>query len=127
MDKGLLEMIFENSNLSLRQKKFNLSDFAILEIGDYEYTKDSDENLQMKIKINILNREKFNRFLFNYKRNKITEKNIYFNYRFDARNNNNFISQISSNGYPNNSEFYQFKNLQQLKILLKDENLFNLD
>ena len=127
MDEGLLEMTFENSNLYLSQNKFNLSDFATLEIGDYEYTEDSDENLQMKIKINILNREKFNRFLFNYKKNKIIEKNIYFTYRYDARNNNNFISQISSKGYPNNSEFYQFKNLQQLKILLKDENLINLD
>tara|TARA_B100001121_G_C18674969_1_gene615807 strand:+ start:59 stop:1462 length:1404 start_codon:yes stop_codon:yes gene_type:complete len=127
MNKGLLEMVFENSTLSLREKKFNLSDFAILEIGDYEYTKDSDENLQIKIKINILKREKFNRFLFNYKKNKIMEKNIYFTYRYDARNKNNFISQISSKGYLNNSEFYQFKNLQQLKILLKDENLFNLD
>ena len=127
MDEGLLEMTFENSNLYLRQNKFNLSDFAILEIGDYEYTEDSDENLQMKIKINILNREKFNRFLFNYKKNKIIEKNIYFTYRYDARNNNNFISQISSKGNPNKSEFYQFKNLQQLKILLKDENLINLD
>ena len=30
-------------------------------------------------------------------------------------------------GFKNDTAFYQFNNFQQLKILLKDENLFNLD
>ena len=35
--------------------------------------------------------------------------------------------QISNKGFGNNTEFYKFKNLQQLKNLLKDDNVFNLD
>ena len=37
----------------------------------------------MKIKINISDREKFNRFLFNYRKNKIKNENLYFIYQFD--------------------------------------------
>ena len=34
---------------------------------------------------------------------------------------------LSNSGFGNNSEFYKFSNLQQLKNLLRDKNLFKLD
>ena len=127
LNKGILNLNFENSKLDLKTKNFFLSDFAIIEIDDYEYSKESGQVLQMKIKVNILNKEKFNRYLFNYRKDKISEENIYFIYRFDSSNKTSFISQISYSGFGNNSEYYQFKNIQQLKNLLRDDNLFNLD
>ena len=81
----------------------------------------------MKIKINILDQEKFNRFLFNYKKDKITSKNIYFTYQFNTHTKTSFISQISNSGFINNVEMYKFTNLQQLKNLLRDDNIFKLD
>ena len=81
----------------------------------------------MKIKIDILNHEKFNRFLFNYKKNKVLDNSIYFTYKYNSDSGNSFISQISNSGFGSNSEFYKFKNFQQLKNLMKDENIFKLD
>ena len=53
--------------------------------------------------------------------------NLYFTYQYNASNENSFISQISDTNYLNSSEFYSFRNLQQLKNLLKDEKIFILD
>ena len=49
----------------------------------------------MKIKLNILDKEKFNRFLFNYKKNKISDKILYFIYQYNA-NKNSFISKYQT-------------------------------
>ena len=127
MNKGFIKLKFEGSKLSPVSETFYLKDFAILEISDYEYLENIDQILQMKIKVNIINNDKFNRFLFNYKKNKITDENIYFIYQYNANSGNSFISKISNKGFGNNTEFYKFKNLQQLKNLLKDDNVFNLD
>ena len=70
----------------------------------------------MKIKINILDYEKFNRFLFNYRKKRFINETIYFTYQFNANTQNHFISTISNKGFFNSSEFYKFNNLQQLKI-----------
>ena len=72
----------------------------------------------------IINNEKFNRFLFNYNKDKIKNKNLYFIYQFNSSSKTNFISKISKDGFSNNTDFYKFNNLQQLKILLMDEKLF---
>ena len=125
--KASLKLKFENSKLFADKKILFLDDFAILEISDYKYLENIDQILQMTIKINILNKEKFNRFLFNFKKNKIMFDNLYFTYQYNANNGNSFISQISNTNYLNSSEFYSFKNLQQLKNLLKDEKIFILD
>ena len=81
----------------------------------------------MKIKLDILNIEKFNRFLFNFKKNTINARSLYFTYQYNSNSKNSFISQISNSGFGNNPEFYKFSNLQQLKNLLRDKNLFILD
>ena len=101
--------------------------FAKLEIVDYEYIENIEQLLQMKIKVQILDKEKFNRFLFNYKKNRIISDNIYFTYKYDSSTNTSFISSISKNGFGNSIEFYKFRNLTQLKNILKDNNIFNLD
>ena len=127
LNSGLLNLKFENSKLFTEDKKFNLDDFASLEISDYEYLENNDQVLQMKIKVNIEDNEKFNRFLFNFKKDKIKVEKIYFTYQYNNNTGTSFISQISNNGFGNNTEFYKFNNLQQLKILLRDDNIFNLD
>ena len=127
LNSGFLNLKFENSKLFTEDKKFNLDDFASLEISDYEYLQNNDQVLQMKIKINIIDNEKFNRFLFNFKKDKIKVDKIYFTYQYNNNTGTSFISQISNNGFGNNTEFYKFNNLQQLKILLRDDNIFNLD
>ena len=127
INTGHLSLKFENSKLFLEDKKFYLKDFAILEVDDYEYLRDFDQILQMKIKINIFNNEKFNRLLFNYRNNKILSENIYFTYRFEANTKKHFLSTISDKGFVKNNEFFEFKNLQQLKNLLLNENIFKLD
>ena len=81
----------------------------------------------MKIKINISDREKFNRFLFNFRKNKINHDNLYFIYQFDNESRTNLISKISNKEFLSGSELYKFNNLQQLKVLLKDEDLFMWD
>jgi len=81
----------------------------------------------MKIKVNIFDSEKFNRLLFNYNKNKINTKNLYFTYQFSPIEKVSFISKISSSSFLSNRDFYKFKNFQQLKNLLKDEIFFNLD
>ena len=98
-----------------------------MEIKNFEYLEDNDQILQMNIKVNIVNKEKFNRFLFNYKKNKILSENLYFTYQFNGNTKNSFISRISNDGFNNGNEFYKFKNLQQLKNLLKDEKVFIKD
>ena len=127
INKGLYRLVFENSKVYSDREIFYLKDFATLEISDYQYLENIDQILQMKVKVNIINQEKFNRFLFNYKKNKILSKNIYFTYQFNNNTNTNFISQISNKGFGNFNELYKFNNLQQLKFLLRDENLFMLD
>ena len=124
LNMGLLSLIFENEKINFNKKVFNLKEFANLEISDYEYLDNIDQILQMKIKINIINNEKFNRFLFNYNKDKIKNKNLYFIYQFNSSSKTNFISKISKDGFSNNTDFYKFNNLQQLKILLMDEKLF---
>ncbi len=127
INKGHFNLVFENSKFFPNNQILNLSDFAILTISDFEYLENIDQILQMKIKIDILNTEKFNRFLFNYKKDKILSKKIYFTYQFNSNTKNNYISQIREKGFGNDVEFYKFNNLQQLKNLLKDDNLLNLD
>ena len=127
LNSGFLNLKFENSKLFTEDKKFNLDDFASLEISDYEYLQNNDQVLQMKINVNIEDNEKFNRFLFNFKKDKIKEDKIYFTYQYNNNTGTSFISQISNNGFGNNTEFYKFNNIQQLKILLRDDNIFNLD
>ncbi len=125
--KVSLKLKFEDSKLFADKKLIYLDNFAILEINDYKYLENADQILQMSIKLNILNKEKFNRFLFNFKKNRIMSDNLYFTYQYNASNENSFISQISDTNYLNSSEFYSFRNLQQLKNLLKDEKIFILD
>ena len=81
----------------------------------------------MKIKIKINNKEKFNRFLFNYKKDKLSVENLYFTYQHNVDTGNNFISQVRNKGFSNDIEFYKFNNFQQLKNLLRDDNLFIMD
>ncbi len=127
IDNGFIVLKFLNSKIGISELIFNLNDFAKLEVRDYEYLEDSNQILQMKVKTNIKNKEKFNRFLFSYKKDKIKKENIYFTYQFNADTKNSFISPITSKGFVNTSEFYKFKNLQQLKNLSKDDNIFKLD
>ena len=124
---GSIDLKVENSDLITKKDIFNLSDFANLQILDYQYLDNSGQILQMKIKINISDREKFNRFLFNFRKNKINHDNLYFIYQFDNESRTNLISKISNKEFLSGSELYKFNNLQQLKVLLKDEDLFMWD
>ncbi len=112
---------------TLIKKKFYLNDFAVLEISDYEYLEDIDQILQMKIKINILDQDKFNRFLFNFKKDKILSENIYFTYQYNNNTKSSFISQISDKGFKNYNQLFKFNNFQQLKNILRNEKIFNLE
>ena len=125
MKTGIINLFFENSNILSKNKIFNLKDYASIEVSDYEYLDDNDQILQMKVKIKIFDSVKFNRFLFNYNKDKIKKKNLYLTYRFNVNTKVSFISRISFTGYNKETEFYQFKNLQQLKNLLKDDNIYN--
>ena len=127
MKKGYLNLEFVNSLIKPISKMFYIGDFATLEITDLEYLENINQVLQIKIKTNIIDNEKFNRFLFNFKKNKLNKDKLFFTYQFNADTGNSFISQISSSGFVNSSEFYKFKNLQQLKNLLKDDKIFKLD
>ena len=127
LKSGIIKLNFSDSKLFSEINKFKLGDFATLEISEYDYLKEIDQIVQMKIKINISNYEKFNRFLFNYRKKKFINETIYFTYRFNANTQNHFISTISNKGFFNNNEFYKFNNLQQLKNLLIDENMFMKD
>ena len=127
LKNGALSLSFEDSNVNVETLKLNIFDFAILEINEYEYLSNVNEILQMKIKINITDKDKFNRFLFNYKKDVIDEDNIYFTYQYNLNNGDNSISTISKKGFFSNNEFYKFRNLQQLKNLLRDDNLLKLD
>ena len=125
--KGLFKLFFENSKLYSQEEMFYFRDFAIVEIKDYEYLDDINQILKMKIKINILNTRKFNRFLFNSNKDKIVSKNLFFLYQYNNDIKTSFISKISNKDFVNNSELYKFNNLQQLKYLLSDDKLFKLD
>ena len=127
LNKGIIELIFEDVYLYSNQKKFYLNDFAVLEISDYEYLEDIDQILQMKIKINILDQDKFNRFLFNFKKDKILSENIYFTYQYNNNTKSSFISQISDKGFKNYNQLFKFNNFQQLKNILRNEKIFNLE
>ena len=127
LNSGLFELNFNDTKLYTEKNIFNLGDFATLEISEYDYLKEIDQIVQMKIKINILDYEKFNRFLFNYRKKRFINETIYFTYQFNANTQNHFISTISNKGFFNSSEFYKFNNLQQLKNLLIDENIFKMD
>ena len=127
LKKGWFQINFENSELNLDYAKFDLGEFAKLTISDYEYLENSDQILQMKVKVDINDKEKFNRFLFNFKKNKITSNNLFFIYQFNSSTGSSSISQITNKGFGSFAELNKFNNLQQLKILLKNENLFNLD
>ena len=124
---GFFDLNFQNSNLENDNELFYLNDFATVEISNYEYLDNVDQILQMKIKINILNKEKFNRFLFSYKKDKILSDNLYFTYQFNTNTKKHFISPISDSGFMAFAELYKFNNLQQLKNLVRDDNIFNLD
>ncbi len=124
---GLMTLIFENSQVSTNKEFFYIDDFAIIEIKDYLYLENIEQILQMKIKINILDRTKFNKFLFNYKKNRIKSDTLYFTYQFNTETKNSFISQVRTKGFGSEAELYKFSNLQQLKNLLKEDNLFKLD
>ncbi len=127
INRGLLNLSFENSKILTQNFKLNLEDFGSLEIVDYEYLTNINQVLQMKVKANVINKEKFNRFLFSYKKNIINSDFIFFTYQYNIDSGNSFISTISNKGFLNNNEFYKFKNLQQLKNLLRNDNLLSLD
>ena len=127
LQSGLLSLQFGDTYINVDKNLFYLSDFATLEIVDYEYLNEIDQILQMKVKINVINEEKFNRFLFKYRKNKILNKNVYFTYQYNSNTKTHFLSNVSSDGFTNNTEFYRFNNLQQLKNVLIDENVFKTD
>ncbi len=126
-DSGYLNLKVENSKLNIDDNIFNINDFASLVISDYEYLENDNQILQMKIKVNVKNLEKLNRFLFSYQRDKIKSKEIFITYQYNNNDSSSYISQISNKGFYNNPELYGFRNIQQLKNLFKDKNFFNLD
>ena len=127
INKGSLNLLFENSKIDVSQNIFNVDDFATLEVVEYEYLDNIDQTLQMKIKLNIFDIRKFNRFLFSYKKNKIISKNLFFTLQHNSNTKTNLISKISNKNFGNTVEFYKFNNIQQLKVLLRDDKVFNLE
>ena len=127
LQSGELEMQFTNSKLFTKKKIFHLNNFAKLQVIDYQYLTNNDQILEMDIKIDVLDKEKFNRFLFNFKKNKILSDSLYLTYQYNVNTKNSFISRISDSGFTNSNEFYKFRNLQQLKNLLKDKKVFILE
>ncbi len=127
ISKNQINLLFENSNLLVKNNIFIIDDFAEIKVVDFEYLENNDQILQLKAKVNILDSTKFNRFMFNFKKNKISSKNLYFTYQFNSGTGSSFISQVSDKGFNNNNQFYKFNNLQQLKNLFKDENFTRLD
>ena len=113
-------MIILNYHL---QKIYKLKDFATLEIIDFDYLENNNEILQMKLKINILNSEKFNRFYLIIEEIKLNLI-VCLNLSIQSKTRDSFMSRVST-GFNYNTDFYKFRNLQQLKNLLKDENVFN--
>ena len=99
INSGLLNLTFENSRILTKSFKLNLDDFGSLEILDYEYLTNINQVLQMKVKANVLNKEKFNRFLFSYKKNIINSDYIFFTYQYNIDSGNSFISTISNKGF----------------------------
>ena len=127
INKGSFESSFINSSIYLDNKIFDLNQFATFEVRDYEYLESGNQVLQAKILLKVLDQEKFNRFIFNYRKNKNIPKKIYFTYQFNSDTGDSFISTISKTGFSNYNEFYKFRNFQQLKNLLRDEKIFKLD
>ncbi len=127
IEKGNFFLFFENSKMFLGDNLFYLNDYASVEISEYEYLDNEDQILQIKAKVNIFNNEKFNRFLFNYNKDKILNKNLYFTYQYNASSLTSFISKVSAKGFENAVELYKFNNLQQLKNLLKDDSVLKLE
>ena len=124
---GSFDVLFENSNTHIDNAIFRINDIADLEISSYEYLNNPDQILESQIKIKIKDQERFNRFLFNYKKNKILSKNLFFTYQYNLDKQESYISPISTKGFERKNEFYKFNNLQQLKILAKDSNVFKVD
>ena len=55
---GSAIMAFESSKIILKEKLFFLDNFASIEVVDFEYLDNSDQILQMKIKLNIFDNVK---------------------------------------------------------------------
>ena len=121
---AFLDILFENNKLNLTHSNFNLDDFAKLKISEVEYLEQNNQILQLKIMIEIDDFKKFNKFLFNFKKDKIKSKNVYFIYQFDNSTGNSFISKLSNKGYINDGQLYKFSNLKQLKNLIRDDRMF---
>ena len=60
-------MQFTNSKL-FTKKNISSNNLTKLQVIDYQYLTNNDQILEMDIKIDVLDKEKFNRFLFNFKK-----------------------------------------------------------
>ncbi len=127
VNKGEVDLHFQDSKINLKNKNFFINNFAEISVNEYEYLDNSEQVIQMKIEVDIKNLEKFNRFIHSYKKNKFLNKKLYLTYQFNVLTRENFMSEISSDSFSNSGEFYKFKNALQLKNLLKDESVMNLD
>jgi len=128
INSGDIKLFFENSELKITQSTFNLDDFATAYVFDYNYQEGIDQTLEAHVKLNINDIDKFNKFLFNFRKNKIISNNLYFNYKYDANTNDSFISKVDLNEFKNPVEFYGFSNWQQLRSsIVKNENIITLD
>ena len=127
IENGSIDLLFQDSKLSLKNNKFYIDDFADLIISDYKYLDDSEQVIEMKVELNIKNSQKFNKFIYNFQKNKILDSSLFLNYQFNANTGESFISRISNSKSNTNKEFYKFTNLQQLKNLLRNDEIFNLD
>jgi len=67
---GSIDLLFQDSKLSLKNNKFYIDDFADLIISDYRYLDDSEQVIEIKVELNIKNSQKFNKFIFNFQKNK---------------------------------------------------------
>ena len=67
MKSGFINLIFEGSKYP-KNNEFYLNNFATLIIKEYKFLEDNEQIVQMKLKLDILDNEKFNRFLFNFKK-----------------------------------------------------------